>query len=202
LIGIAASSIVFTAFGRLLDPQPLEQIGIGLFINSLATAVNLFVARILLKAGKENHSIVLEADGHHLMTDVWTSAGVVAGIGLVTLTGWWRLDPIIAMLVAVNILWSGWNLIKRSVHGLMDGAITEDEQNRIIEILDGFKREKSIEYLKLQTRQSGNQKFIKFNLLIPPDWNIQNAHDLTDRVENSISEKVINAKVFIHLEPL
>ncbi|MEP6902671.1 MAG: cation diffusion facilitator family transporter, partial [Actinomycetota bacterium] len=129
LIFIAAIGIAYTAIQRLLAPQPLEQLGFGLIISGVATVVNLFVARILLRAGKKHHSLILEADGHHLMTDVWTSVGVVIGVGLVNLTGWLKLDPIVAILVAINITWTGYSLIKRSVLGLMDTAVAPEIQS-------------------------------------------------------------------------
>lgn len=202
LIFLAAMSIGYAAVRRLLDPQPLEQIGIGLTINLLATAINFVVSRILLRAGRQNHSIVLEADGHHLMTDVWTSVGVIAGVGLVTMTGWWRLDPIVAILVALNILWSGWGLIKRSVYGLLDTSVEQKIHEKLVEMLDEFKRKEKIDYHALRTRQSGVQKFIYVHILVPGSWSVQKGHDLLEEIEAAIREEIANSVVFTHLEPL
>lgn len=202
LIFIAALSIAYTAVERLLNPQPLEQIGVGLVISLVATAINLIVARILLRAGRENHSIVLEADGHHLMTDVWTSVGVVIGVGLVTLTGWWRLDPIVAILVAVNILWSGGNLIKRSVLGLIDTSLPPEIHEKIVKILDEYVKREKIDYHALRTRQSGSHKFIDLHILVPGEWTVQKGHDLVEEIENALLKEIGNVSVLSHLEPI
>src|SRR5215203_3937707 len=155
LIFIAALSIIYAAIWRLLTPQPLEQLGIGLIVSGAATVVNLIVARILIRAGKNYHSLVLEADGHHLMTDVWTSIGVVIGLGLVNLTGWLRLDPIVAILVAVNIIRTGFGLIKRSVLGLMDTAVAPKIQALAEEVLKEYAGKEGITYENFRSRQSG-----------------------------------------------
>ncbi len=202
LIVIAALSIAYASVERLLDPQPLEQIGVGIAISLLATGINFFVARILLRAARENHSIVLEADGRHLMTDVWTSVGVVAGVGLVTLTGWWSLDPVVAILVALNILWSGWSLIRRSIHGLMDTSVEKEIHEKIVKALDNFKQTEKIDYHALRTRQSGAQKFISVHILVPGNWSVQKGHDLLERIEANLRREVNNSAVFTHLEPL
>jgi cation diffusion facilitator family transporter len=201
LIFIAAVSIGYAAIERLINPQPLEQVGVGLIISLIATGINLFVARVLLRAGKKHHSIVLEADGRHLMTDVWTSVGVVAGVGLVTLTDWQRLDPIVAILVALNILWAGWNLINRSILGLMDTTVPKEIYDRIVKILDDFAARENITYHALRTRQSGAQKFIYFHVLVPGDWTVQRGHDLLEEIEAEIRREVKNAAIFTHLEP-
>lgn len=202
LIFLAALSISYAAARRLISPQPLEQIGIGLAISLLATAINFFAARILLRAGRENHSIVLEADGHHLMTDVWTSVGVVVGVVIVTLTGWLRLDPIIAILVALNILWAGWSLITRSIYGLIDTSIEKEIHEKIVKLLDDFKETEKIDYHALRTRQSGAQKFIYVHILVPGAWSVQKGHDLLEKIEAAICREISNSVVFTHLEPL
>jgi len=201
LIFIAALSIAYTAIRRLLAPQPLEQLGIGLIVSGAATAVNLIVARILLRAGKNHHSLVLEADGHHLMTDVWTSIGVVIGVGLVNLTGWLRLDPIVAVLVAVNIVWTGYSLIKRSVLGLMDTVVAPEIQNVAEEILKKYALKEGITYENFRSRQSGMKKFFYVDIQFPNDWSIHKVHSIADRIEVEIGEKIPNATVFSHLEP-
>jgi cation diffusion facilitator family transporter len=202
LIFLAALSIGYAAVNRLIDPQPLEQVGIGLAISLVATAINLFVGLLLLRVGRAQHSIVLEADGHHLMTDVWTSVGVVVGVGAVSLTGWLRLDPIVAILVALNILWTGWHLVKRSVLGLMDTALPREMHDRSVAVLDRFVEREKIEYHALRTRQSGSQKFIYVHVLVPGDWSVQKGHDLLEELEGEIHREIPNSAVFTHLEPL
>jgi cation diffusion facilitator family transporter len=201
LIFLAALSIAYAAFQRLLAPQPLEQLGIGLIVSGLATAVNLFVALILIRVGKKHHSLVLEADGHHLMTDVWTSVGVVIGVGLVSLTGWLRLDPIVAILVAVNIVWTGYGLIKRSVLGLMDTAVLPDIQYIAEEVLQKYAEKEGITYENFRSRQSGMKKFFYVDIQFPNDWTIHQVHEIADKIEVEICEKVPNSTVFSHLEP-
>ena len=202
LIFFAAFGIFYTAVPRLSSPQPLEHIGIGLFISLVATLINLIVGLVLMRAGKQNHSIVLEADGRHLLTDVWTSIGVVLGILLVGLTGWFVLDPIIAMLVALNIIWTGFQLIRRSALGLMDTAVSSETQEKIVQILDGYVAEKKIDYHALRTRQSGARKFVSVHILVPDDWTVQKGHDLTEEIEDEIRQAVPESTVFTHLEPL
>lgn len=202
LIFVAALSIGYTAIERLLNPQPLEQIGIGLVISLIATSINFFVARVLLRAGKKHHSIVLEADGHHLMTDVWTSVGVVVGVGAVKFTGWGRLDPVVAILVALNILWSGWDLIKRSVEGLIDTALPKDIHEKIVRVLDDFTMQEKIQYHALRTRQAGTQKFISVHILVPGAWTVQQGHNLLEKIEVRLRQEINKAVVFTHLEPI
>ena len=202
LIFFAAFGIFYSAVPRLFAPQPLERIGIGLSITLVATLINLIVGLILIRAGRHHHSIVLEADGRHLLTDVWTSVGIVLGIVVVGLTGWFVLDPIIALLVALNILWTGFQLIRRSALGLMDTAVSTETQKKIEEILDGYIKEKKIDYHALRTRQSGARKFISVHILVPDDWTVQKGHDLTEEIEDEIRRAVTDSIVFTHLEPL
>ncbi len=201
LIFLAALSISYTAVNRLLMPQPLEQLGIGLIVSGVATVFNFIVARILIRVGKDHHSLVLEADGHHLMTDVWTSIGVVMGVGLVSLTGWLRLDPIVAILVAVNIIWTGFSLIKRSVLGLMDTAVVPEIQIIAEEVLKTHAARTGITYENFRSRQSGAKKFFYVDIQFPNDWSIYKVHKIADQIEQEISEKVPNSTVFTHLEP-
>ena len=202
LIFFAAFGIFYSAVPRLFAPQPLEYIGIGLSFSLVATLINLIVGLILIRAGRRHHSIVLEADGRHLLTDVWTSVGVVLGIVIVGLTGWFALDPIIALLVALNILWTGFQLIRRSALGLMDTAVSSETQEKIEEILDGYIKKKRIDYHALRTRQSGARKFISVHILVPDDWTVQKGHDLTEEIEDEIRRAVADSTVFTHLEPL
>jgi cation diffusion facilitator family transporter len=202
LILLAALSIMWTAVLRLMSPQPLEQVGLGLVISLLASLINLIVARILLKAGRSYHSITLEADGKHLMTDVWTSAGVIIGIGAVVMTGWLILDPLIAIGVAANITWAGFNLIKRSVLGLMDTAVPPEAQNAIRDVLEQYKRENEIEYHALRTRQAGARQFVTVHILVPGDWTVHQGHELLEQIEAHIRKVSPTAVVFTHLESL
>ena len=202
LIFVAAVGIFYTAVPRLFAPQPLESIGFGLIISLAATLINLFVGIVLLRIGKRHHSIVLEADGRHLLADVWTSIGVVTGIVIVGLTGWIILDPIVALAVALNIVWTGFQLIKRSALGLMDTAVSAETFEIIVKVLDGYVAAQSIDYHALRTRQSGARKFISVHILVPDEWTVQKGHDLTEQIENDICDAVSDSTVFTHLEPL
>jgi cation diffusion facilitator family transporter len=202
MIILAAFSIIWSAIPRIIHPQPLENVEIGLLIAVGASAINLFVAIILLKNGRKNNSITLEADGKHLMTDVWTSAGVLVGIGLVKLTGWIVLDGIVAIGVALNILWAGYQLMRRSAMGLLDSGIPEAELSKIISILETLKLQ-NFEYHSLLTRQAGQRKFIEFHLLVPGQWTIKEGHDLSEKIEKKIRQLFKSqVTVFTHLEPI
>jgi len=200
LILLAAASIVGTAIPRLLQPQPLEHIGIGLAVSVVASAINFWVARVLLDGGRKYRSITLEADARHLMTDVWTSAGVVVGVGAVAATGWLRLDPIIALIVAVNILRTGWQLLSRSVRGLLDAALPAGEQDAINQVLKKYES-RGIQYHALRTRQAGTRAFISLHVLVPGDWTVQRGHDLLEQLERDIRAAIPGAQLFTHLEP-
>lgn len=202
LIFIAAVGIVYTAVPRIFAPQPLEHLGVGLIVSLVATLINLFVGLLLIKVGRREHSIVLEADGKHLLTDVWTSVGVVLGIVIVGLSGWTILDPIIALIVAVNIVWTGFQLIKRSALGLMDTAISPETSKQIIGILDNYVEKQGIDYHALRTRQSGARHFISVHILVPDEWTVQKGHDLTEEIEMEICNLIPESTVFTHLEPL
>jgi len=202
LIFFAAFGIVFAAVPRLFAPQPLESVGFGLVVSLIATLINLSVGIVLVRFGKLHHSIVLEADGRHLLTDVWTSVGVVTAIIVVSLTGWIILDPLIALAVALNIVWTGFQLIKRSALGLMDTAIAPETCDKIVEILDGYVEKQGIDYHALRTRQSGAKHFISVHILVPDEWTVQKGHDLTEEIENDICDAVSDSVVFTHLEPL
>jgi len=201
LIVLAAFSIIWSAIPRLLDPQPLENIGIGLLVSFGASGINLAVALVLLKNGRKRNSIILEADGKHLMTDVYTSVGVVLGIGLVTLTGWLILDALVAIGVALNILWTGYQLMRRSAHGLLDSGIPEPERLKIVAALEKYKSQ-GIEYHSLMTRQAGQRKFVALHVLVPGLWTIQQGHNMVEKVERNIRELFDTpVTVFTHLEP-
>jgi cation diffusion facilitator family transporter len=201
LILIAAISIVITAIPRLITPKPLEQIGLGLGVSVAASLVNLVVALILLKAGKRYNSITLEADAQHLMTDVWTSVGVLAGVGLVALTGWERLDPIVAFLVAANIIWSGVRIVRMSALGLMDTALPIKEQTILKSILEKY-TQSGVEYHALRSRESGSRQFVSFHVLVPGKWTVQRGHRLLESIEADIRHAMPSVTVFTHLESL
>jgi len=201
LILIAAISIVITAIPRLITPKPLEQVGVGLAVSVAASLINLIVAIILSKAGKRYNSITLTADAQHLMTDVWTSVGVLAGVGLVTLTGWERLDPIVAFIVAVNIVWSGVRIVRMSALGLMDTALPIKEQNLLKSILEKY-TQKGVEYHALRSRQSGSRQFVSFHVLVPGKWSVQRGHQLLENIEADIRQAIPRVTVFTHLESL
>ncbi|MGI8670851.1 MAG: cation diffusion facilitator family transporter [Aridibacter sp.] len=202
LIFLAAIGIIVAAIPRLFSPEPITNIGIGLAISFVAALINLAVGQILIKVGKENDSIVLEADGHHLMADVWTSVGIFVAIGIVALTDWFILDPIIALVVALSIGWTGYKLIRRSVLGLMDTVIDIDSANKAMEVLNSYKEEIGIDYHAFRTRKSGARKFIYFHLLVPDEWTVKKGHDLAEEIELKILQKIPHSAVFVHLEPL
>ena len=202
LILLAACGIGWAAASRLLAPQPLEQVGISLFISFIATVINLIVGQILIRAGRNHHSITLEADGRHLMTDVWTSIGVIVGIWAVSATGWLILDPLVALFVAANIIWAGVQLMRRSALGLMDTAISTEKQEHIRSVLDRYARERKIDYHALRTRQSGMRAFVAVHILVPGDWTVHEGHQLLEEIESDIRRAVDNAIVFTHLESL
>jgi cation diffusion facilitator family transporter len=201
LIVLAAVSIGWAAWPRLLQPQPIEQPGLGLAISVAASALNFAVARILLAAGRRYHSITLEADARHLVTDVWTSAGVLVGIVAVVLTGWERLDPIIALLVAANIIWTGVQLVRRSALGLLDTALPAEEQAAVRQVLDRY-AQPEVQFHALRTRQAGARQFVSLHVLVPGQWTVQRGHALLEQIERDIRAALPNVTVFTHLESL
>jgi cation diffusion facilitator family transporter len=200
LILAAAALIAVAAIERLLAPQPLAHIGPGLAISAVASAINFGVARVLVRAGREHRSIALEADAQHLMTDVWTSAGVVLGVGVVALTGWLVLDPLIALAVAAHILWAGVRLVRRSVLGLLDRAVPAAERRAIDAVLDEF-RGQGIAFHALRTRQAAGRSFVSMHVLVPGDWSVQRGHDVLEAVEARVRGVLPGVTVFTHLEP-
>ena len=201
LIVLAAAIIGWSAAERLMAPKPLAAVGLGLAVAVLASLVNLGVALLLLRTSRRHDSITLEANAQHLFTDVWTSIGVVVGVGSVALTGWEWLDPVVALIVAANIVWTGVKLVKRSVAGLMDRAISTADLAGIQKILDVFRRD-GVQFHALITRQAGAQKFVSVHVLVPGDWTVRRGHELLERIEADIRRAVPAALVFTHLEPL
>jgi cation diffusion facilitator family transporter len=201
LIFVASGFIIWTAIPRLLSPQPLEDIGMGLTLSVLAALANAGCAWVMLGAARAHRSITLEADARHLLTDVWTTAGVFIGVILVHFTGWLRLDPIIAMAVAIQIVWTGWNLMSRSFDGLMDRAIPDEDRAVIIGVLDTMRQEGG-DYHALRTRVAGAKSFVDVHVLVPGTMSVQAGHDILERLENEIRAKLPHVEVLTHLEPL
>jgi len=201
LILLASIAIGVTAIERFINPHELEGINTGLIISVVASGINLLTALYLLKAGKKYNSIALEADAHHLMSDVWTTGGVLAGLLLVSLTNWIWLDPLMAVLVALNIIFMGIKLIKKSVIGLMDSALPEAELDKIRETL--LKHENlGVGFHALYTRVASSKYFISFHLLMPEEWTVAKAHEITILIENDIKVHFPGADIFIHPEPI
>lgn len=201
LIVIAAVSIAVAAVDRLLHPRALEQVGLGLGVSVAASLVNLGVALVLLRAARVHRSVTLQANAHHLLTDVWTSAGVLVGVGAVALTGWQRLDPIVALAVAANIVWTGGRIVLESVGGLMDAALPEDEIAVLRRLLDAYASQ-GIEYHALRTRRAGALRFVSVHVLVPPDWSVQRGHDVLEQIEGEIRRALPPVTILTHLEPL
>lgn len=202
LIVAAAAGILIAAIPRLIDPRPLEHAALGLTLTVVASAINLGIAMILIRAGREHHSVTLEAGGKHLMTDVWTSVGVLAGVALVWATGWLRLDPLIALAVAAHIVWAGVGLVRRSIAGLLDAAISQEDQAELNKLLVEYARRYGILFHAVRTRRSGARRFISFHMLVPDAWSVARAHQLSEEIESRIRSLVPNANVFTHLEPI
>ncbi|MFI5278325.1 MAG: cation diffusion facilitator family transporter [Ktedonobacterales bacterium] len=200
LILVAAGSIAVAAVPRLLHPQPLESVGLGLGIAVIGAAVNGGVAWALWQGGKRHRSVTLTADARHLLTDVWTTVGVVVAVALVHLTGWLILDPIIALLVAVNVLWTGLRLLRESGYGLLDTALPQADQETIQQVLAPYRAE-GIEFHALRTRGSGSRRFVSLHVLVPGSWTVQQGHDLCERIELALRRAMTETTVFTHLEP-
>jgi len=201
LIFVAAIAIGVTAVHRLLVPRTIEQTGAGLAVSAFASAINFIVARILLNVGKRHNSITLEADAHHLMTDVWTSVAVIAAVGAVAVTDWQPLDPIIALAVAANIVWTGYHLMRRSIAGLMDAALPPEEHERVLKALDRYKVQ-GVQFHALRTRQAAGRRFVSVHVLVPGRWSTHKGHHLVEDVEKDIRNALPGVTVFTHLEPV
>ncbi len=201
LIIAAAGGIGWSAVGRLFDPQPLRDVGPALAVSLLASGINFAVARVLFRVGRRHHSVALEADAHHLMTDVWTSAAVVLGVMLVAFTGWNWLDPAIAILLAFHIVFTGIRLVHQSMLGLMDTSLPARELEIIRGVLSGYEA-RHVRHHALRTRQAGTRRFMSVHLLFPDEWTIRQAHDVADEIEHAIRDAVPRLTVLTHLEPV
>jgi cation diffusion facilitator family transporter len=201
LIFVAAAGIVWTSVPRLMNPQPLEQVGWGIALSVLASLANVACAVAMLRAARTHRSITLEADARHLLTDVWTTVGVIVGIVLVQLTGILRLDPIVALAVAVQILWTGWHLMSRSFDGLMDRAVPGSDRAVIEEVLQRVRHE-GCDYHALRTREAGAKSFVDVHVLVPGRMSVQAGHDLCESLESEIRSRLPHVEILTHLEPL
>ncbi|HYN29741.1 MAG TPA: cation diffusion facilitator family transporter [Dermatophilaceae bacterium] len=201
MIFVAAVLIIWSAVNRFLHPQPLQNVGIGLAVSVLASVINGAVAFVLLRAGRQHRSMTLEADGRHLLTDVWTSAGVVVGVLLVAATGIDRLDPVVALLVGLNIVFTGWRLLMASASGLMDSALPEQESAAIATVLGRF-ASPEVSFHGLRTRTSGHRGFAEVHVLVPGAWSVQRSHDLVEDVEEALAREVRDVALLAHVEPV
>jgi cation diffusion facilitator family transporter len=201
LILVAAILIAVVAIERLIAPRPLEQIGSGLAVSAAAALLNYAVAQRLFTGARRYRSIALEADARHLMTDVWTSSGVIAGVAAVWATGWQRLDPLIALAVAANIVWSGYELMRRSVTGLLDRALPPEQLRQLEAVLERY-RARGVDFHALRTRQAGARSFVALHVLVPPEWTVAQGHGLAHEVEEAIRQVLPSAVVLTHVEPL
>src|SRR5215211_2732834 len=198
----AAAGIISATVPRLLQPREIEQLGIGLAVSVTASVINFIVARVLLREGRARYSITLEADAYHLMTDVWTSAGVIGGVAIAGLTGWNVLDPLVAIAVALNIIWTGIRLVGRSVSGLMDAALPAQEQKLIQDVMQKY-RLRGVNFHALRTRQAAARRFISVHILVPGDWTVHDAHHVAEDFESDIRQTLGRAvTVFTHIEPV
>lgn len=202
LIVLAAAGILASAIPRLIEPRMLHAPVPGLALTSAASAINLGVALVLIRVGRRSHSITLEADGQHLMTDVWTSVGVIIGVALVFVTGWLRLDPLVALAVAAHIVWTGVGLVRRSASGLLDAAISPDDQGEVTRLFAEYSRRYGMTFHAMRTRQAGARRFISFHMLVPDAWSVAEAHRLSEEIEARIRSLVPNASVDTHIEPI
>lgn len=200
-IAIAAVVIIASAVERLLNPKDIESAGVGLLISVIASVINGAVAWALIRAGRRNRSVTLEADGKHLATDVWTTAGILVAIALVAITGWSILDPIVAIAVAINILFVGGGLVGRAAAGLMDKALPDEQRSAIDAVLAGF-RSPEVTFHDVRTREAGHLRFVQMHMLVPGDWTVQRAHDLAERVESGLASAVDDVIPTIHIEPI
>jgi len=201
LIFAAAVGIGIAAVERLFQPRPLEQIGLGMAVSAAASVINLAAALIILRAGRRHQSISLEANAKHLLTDVWTSAGVIVGVGAVALTGWHVLDPIVALAVAANIVATGVGIVRSSVSGLMDSALPEADEQRVQAVLDRYATD-GVQFHALRTRQAGARRFVSVHVLVPGQWTVQRGHHLLERIEADVRLALPGVTVFTHLESL
>jgi cation diffusion facilitator family transporter len=201
MVFLAAGAIVWTSIQRLISPTPLDRPALGLALSAFAAVLNLIVGLALIRGGRRHRSIVLAADGRHLLTDVWTTAGVLVGVALVALFDIHRLDPIVALLVGINILWTGYRLLRRSVVGLLDAALPPDEVARVHAVTDRYRRLDHVDFEAVRTRESGRHRFVYLTVLVPEDWTVGQVHELSKRVEADIDAELPGATTFVQVAP-
>lgn len=204
LIFVAAGMILVEAVPRLMDPQPIEQAGLGLAVSALASLINLLVARVLMSASRRLRSPALEADSHHLMSDVWTSGGVLAAVIVVRLTGWNVLDPVIAIGVALLVLWTGWRLLGSATDGLMDRAWSAPEREALDEVLRQCREQAAapVDFHAVRTRSAGAHRFVTLHVLVPGAWSVQRGHDFVEGIEQALVLRLGSLSIVSHLEPI
>jgi cation diffusion facilitator family transporter len=202
LIFLAAIGIFYSAIPRLINPQPLGDVGIGLVVALVASVINGLVGMRLMRAAREYRSVTLDADARHLFTDVWTSVGVVLGIVVMAVTGWHRLDAILAIAVGVNVLLTGYQLVDRSIHGLLDTAISSRDFEALQTVLDRWQKDHGILTHALRTRQAGRRRFVSMHVLVPGHWTVDHGHDVVGEIERDVRQVLPDTTVFTHLEPL
>lgn len=201
MVFLAAAAIVFTSVQRLIDPIPLERTGLGLALSSVAALMNLGVGLALIRGGRRHRSVVLEADGKHLLTDVWTTAGVLVGVMLVALFDLEIIDPIVALLVGVNILWMGYSLLRRSVVGLLDAALPPEAVQRVRAVTERYRVSESVEFDSIRTRESGQHRFVYLTVLVPEDWTVARVHELSERIQADIERELPGGMTFVQVAP-
>lgn len=202
LVVVAAGSIIYLAVDRLLNPRPLDSLGLGLALSIVSAVFNGVVGQVLIRVGRRHRSVALRADGTHLMADVYTSVGVVIGLALVWATGWEWLDPVIAILVGVHILVAGYRLISESTGGLMDASLSPEDNARIQEILDAHTEKGRIEFHSVRTRESAARQFMEMHMLVPGDWTVRRGHDVMEDLIDRINAEFPAMRVTGHLEPI
>lgn len=201
MILLAAGGIALTAINRLQNPRPIENVWVGLLVSVVAAGINGAVALTLLRASRRLSSITLRADAHHLLTDVWTSGGVVMGVVLVNLTGWLPLDPLIAIAVAANIVWAGWRLLRETADGLLDIGWPAEQRRQVEQLLEPY-RKQGLQFHAIRTRIAGQRRFLSLHVLVPGEWSVQRGHALCEELELRIRAELARTTVFTHLEPL
>ncbi|GER90710.1 transporter [Dictyobacter vulcani] len=200
LILVAALIIAVEAIPRLLHPEPISQAFVGLSFSVFGAVINGVLAWFMLRAGKKQRSITLEADAHHLFADVVTTVGVLVGVLLVAITRWYILDPIVALLVAVNIIWTGVKLLRQTGLGLLDTALPKEDRDAVNKVLDTY-RKQGIDFHALRNRMAGRRRFVSFHVIVPGNWTVLKGHSICEKIELEICQALPESTVFTHLEP-
>lgn len=200
LILVAALIIAVQAIPRLLHPEPIQQAFLGLTFSVFGTLINGVLGWFMLRQGKKQRSIALEADAHHLFADVVTTAGVLVGVLLVALTKWYILDPLVALLVALNIIWTGVKLLRKTGLGLLDTVLPQEDIRAVNEILEAYQKQ-DITFHAVRSRMAGRRRFVSFHVIVPGQWTVLKGHSMCEEIERAIREALPDSTVFTHLEP-